>query len=491
MSLTTAFNFNNHFQKQLPFAVSEVATSPFTNNNHLVAFSSDAAALLSLSQTDAEHPDFVKIFGGALLPNGACYSSQVYAGHQFGHFVPQLGDGRSISLGINRNQQGQEFDIQLKGSGPTPYSRMGDGRAVLRSTIREFLASEAFAALNIPTTRALCIIASDDPVYREKAEPGAIMTRLTPSNIRFGHYEYYFHHNKLTELDALANYCLEYYFPQCQQAEKPHLAMLKEITTSTAKLIAKWQAVGFSHGVMNTDNMSILGLTIDYGPFSFLDRYQPGFICNHSDHQGRYAFDQQPSIGLWNLNALAYTFSRWLNADDIRSVLSQYETILVQHYNHLMQAKLGVVQWQKQDNTLLGQFLAIMESDQADYHLSFRLLNLINGDDNNNENCHALIALFNEPTAITAWLHQYRARLQQQTLSDQARHEKQNAVNPKYILRNYLAETAIRSAMAGDYSKIATLQKILSQPYHEQPQFDAYSFSVPSWAEKLEVSCSS
>ncbi|MGJ8693072.1 MAG: protein adenylyltransferase SelO [Thalassotalea sp.] len=490
MTSSPFLQFQNTLTSELDFIFEDVSTTPFSDN-FLIAYSPETAELLSLAQNIDQHEDFIKIFSGEMLPEGARHTAQVYAGHQFGHFVPQLGDGRSISLGEITNNQKTQYDLQLKGSGPTPYSRMADGRAVVRSCIREFLASEAFAALGIPTTRALCITATNDKVYRESAEQGAIMTRVTESNIRFGHFEFFFHHNRLAELDQLANYCLKYLYPECLRAPQPHLAMLMAIVERTASLMAKWQAFGFAHGVMNTDNMSILGLTIDYGPFGFLDQFESGFICNHSDHQGRYAFEQQPSIGLWNLNALAYTFSRWLQPDDIRQVLENYEPQLIKTYNHLMQQKLGLESWQDDDKHLLGRLLGIMEEQKADYSLSFRLLNSVFIADSTNSQCQALIALFASPEKITAWLTTYRARLQQQSLKCDERIKQQNLANPKYILRNYLAETAIRSANAGDYSEIETLRQLLTNPYDEQPNMHAYAKVPPIWGKKLEISCSS
>ena len=490
MSDSLVLAFNNVTTNALPFIFQDVATTPFSES-YLVAFSPEAAHYISLPFNVKEHDDFVKIFSGEKLPTGARHTSQVYAGHQFGQFVSQLGDGRSISLGEIQDTEQNPIDIQLKGSGPTPYSRMGDGRAVLRSCVREFLASEAMAALNIPTTRALCITSTNDPVYREKPEHGAIMTRLTPSNIRFGHFEYFFHHNKLEELDQLGSYCLEKLYPECLKADNPHQAMLLEVTHRTATLIAQWQSIGFAHGVMNTDNMSILGLTIDYGPFAFLDNYEPEFICNHSDHQGRYAFDQQPSIGLWNLNALGYTFSRWLEPEDIRTALASYEPTLMSHYNLLMQQKLGLDQWLEKDKFLLGKLLSLMNKFKVDYTLAFRLLNTIFQEDNTNQQCQVFIDLFDEQTDIITWLGTYRIRLRLQGRDDKRRHQQQNRVNPKYILRNYLAETAIRSANTGDFSEIERLRKVLTSPFAEQNEMNAYANQPPAWGREMEISCSS
>lgn len=489
-----ALHFDNHLVKHLGFQYQKVTPTPLIDS-HLVAVSDAMLAELGLSKDDVNQTNFIDVFAGRVLPKGGCYHAQVYAGHQFGQFVPQLGDGRAISLGEVVDVHGNRQDLQLKGAGLTPYSRMGDGRAVLRSCIREYLASEAMHALGIPTTRALCIAGSNHDVYRETAEKGAIMTRVSPSYIRFGHFEYWFHQGRKDELNQLADYCLAEYFHDCLNEPKPHLGMFKQIVASTAKLIAKWQAHGFAHGVMNTDNMSILGLTIDYGPFGFLDDYDPTFICNHSDHTGRYAFEQQPSIGLWNLNALAITFSGWLSTEEITDTLKTYEPIFVQEYIQLMQQKLGLSIWQESDQALLGQYLNLMSSHKADYSLSFRLLNQVQQADNDNTHCQALLALFDSKcenyAGISEWLNLYRQRLAENDWDDEERQSMQNQYNAKYILRNYLAQQAIAKAEQGDYHEITKLEQILTKPFNEQQEHQAYAQTAPSWGKSLEISCSS
>ena len=490
MSEPIAFNFDNRLVKHLPFIYRPVSPTPLVNS-HLVATSDAMLAELGIAKDDLHQTNFVDVFAGKVLPKGGYFHAQVYSGHQFGQYVPQLGDGRAISFGEIIATSGQRLDVQLKGAGETPFSRMGDGRAVLRSCIREFLASEAMAALDIPTTRALCIIGSEHDVYRERVEKGAIMTRTSPSYIRFGHFEYWFHQGKKDELNQLADFCLAEYFPECLTLENPHKAMLAAIVQSTATLIAKWQVHGFAHGVMNTDNMSILGLTIDYGPFGFLDDYQPSFICNHSDHTGRYAFDQQPSIGLWNLNALAITFSDWLSTEEIRTELSQYEPIFVQHYISLMQRKLGLATWQDEDQALLGEWLTLLAKQKADYTLSFRLLNQVFVDDVDNQQCQKLLAHFNDKQAVIEWLKKYRQRLAYDDMTDRARHQIQNQHNAKFILRNYLAQQAIRQAEQGDYTEIERLQDVLQTPFDEQAGAEHYAQPAPEWGKHLEISCSS
>jgi uncharacterized protein YdiU (UPF0061 family) len=259
-----------------------------------------------------------------------------YSGHQFGQYNPQLGDGRGLLLGEVINRKGERWDVHLKGAGRTPYSRFGDGRAVLRSSIREYLCSEAIHALGIPTTRALCIIGSKEPVQRETRETAATLVRIADSHIRFGHFEWIFH-NKPTHLKDFADYVINRHYPDCATADKPYAALLNAIVNRTATLMAQWQLVGFAHGVMNTDNFSITGCTFDYGPYGFLDVYKPSFVCNHSDNTGRYAWNQQPSIGLWNLNALAYALSPLIDKEDIMSALQRYEGILVDYYYQGMQ----------------------------------------------------------------------------------------------------------------------------------------------------------
>ncbi|QOL26291.1 YdiU family protein [Thalassotalea sp. LPB0316] len=490
MATQSTFSFTNRFYNAIPEAYQHAAASVFADN-HLVCINDTARNDLMICADHAKSENFLAMITGQQLPPNGFSAAQVYAGHQFGQYVPQLGDGRALNIGELKTDRGEYYELQLKGAGITPFSRHGDGRAVLRSTIREYLASEAMHQLDIPTTRALAITSTSEQVWREQAEPGAILTRFATSHIRFGHFEYFFHHNKKATLNKLADFCLTHYFPEQNKSDNPHLAMLQAIVERTARLIAKWQAVGFTHGVLNTDNMSILGLTIDYGPFGFLDTYQPSFISNTSDHTGRYAFEQQPSIGLWNLNALAYTFSTWLNTEQIRQALRHYEPVLVSHYNELMAQKLGFSQWRQSDTELIGQLLAIMAQQQADYTRVFRQLSYVDEHQTSFERCQALLDEFADQQPIEQWLNQYKTRLRDNPLARTERVIRQNQVNPKYILRNYLAQNAINSAYAGDYSEIARLQTILATPFDEQPRYNAYAKQAPQWGKELNISCSS
>lgn len=415
-----------------------------------------------------------------------------YAGHQFGVYNPDLGDGRGLLLGELESQNGEVFDLHIKGAGLTPYSRMGDGRAVLRSTIREYLCSEAMVGLGIPTTRALGMLVSDTPVYREKCEQGALLLRVATTHIRFGHFEHFFYTNQLTELKLLADKVIEWYWPECLEHDKPYVVMLNNIVERTAEMIALWQAYGFAHGVMNTDNMSIVGETFDYGPFGFLDDYDPNYICNHSDYQGRYAFDQQPRIGLWNLSALAHSLSPLIDKADLEDALSRYEGLVGQHFSHLMRAKLGLNSKQEGDTQLFAAMFEMLHQNQVDYTRFMRELSYLDYNQTS-----AVSDLFLDREVAEHWLALYLQRCEQEhdaqgcPVNGKLRCEQMRKVNPKYILRNYLAQLAIDKAEQGDFSEVHQLVQLLRQPYEEQPEMEAYANLPPDWGKKMEISCSS
>ncbi|MEH0665637.1 YdiU family protein [Vibrio scophthalmi] len=415
-----------------------------------------------------------------------------YAGHQFGVYNPDLGDGRGLLLGELKDAKGEVYDLHLKGAGLTPYSRMGDGRAVLRSTIREYLGSEAMAGLGIPTTRALGMLASDTPVYREKQERGALLLRVARSHLRFGHFEHFFYTNQLSELRLLADKAIEWYWPECQTATKPYLAMFEQIVERTAHMIAMWQAVGFAHGVMNTDNMSILGETFDYGPFCFLDDYDPQLICNHSDYQGRYAFDQQPRIALWNLSALAHALSPLVDKADLEQGLGQFESVLNREFSAIMRKKLGLKTKLEQDPQLFSAMFELLAQQSVDYCRFMRALSMLDSEPEQN-----VIDLFVDRGAASDWLSLYLARCEcevDESGSPVSAHDRCAAmrqVNPKYILRNYLAQMAIDNAEQGDYQLVNELALVLQSPYDEHPNFEHFAALPPDWGKRLEISCSS
>ncbi|MBM7035093.1 protein adenylyltransferase SelO [Vibrio ulleungensis] len=415
-----------------------------------------------------------------------------YAGHQFGSYNPDLGDGRGMLLGELPDQHGTCFDIHLKGAGLTPYSRMGDGRAVLRSTIREYLGSEALAGLGVPTTRALGMFSSHTPVYREQQETGAMLLRATESHIRFGHFEHFFYTQQNDHLRLLADTVIQWYWPECVHREKPHLAMFERIIDATALMIAHWQTKGFTHGVMNTDNMSILGQTFDFGPYAFMDGFYPEFVPNHSDYQGRYSFYRQPSIALWNLSALGYALTPLLDKLDIEQSLEQFSTLYHGYFDQQMSLKLGLVDWQQDDRDRVRSLLDILTKERTDYTRFMRELSRID-----QHGLTPVTDLFVDKDAISQWLTEYLARCEHnvdehgKNLDAAARCQSMRAHNPKYVLRNYLAQQAISLAEAGDFSEVHRLAELLKRPYDEQPENQHYANLPPQWAADIEISCSS
>jgi uncharacterized protein YdiU (UPF0061 family) len=456
---------------------------------YLVAWNPDALELLGLHHESVGTKEFVELFSGNATLSGSDPLAAIYAGHQFGHYVPQLGDGRAILLGEIVHPSGDRWEVQLKGAGRTPYSRGGDGRAVLRSSIREYICSEAMHGLGIPTTRALCITGTDMPIHRETVETGALVTRLSPSFIRFGSFEVFFYRDQHDEIKTLADFTLRHYFPELLEEAKPYPALLREATQRTAKLMAQWQAVGFCHGVMNTDNMSILGLTLDYGPYGFMEAYDPRYICNHSDHDGRYAYNQQPQIGAWNCTCLAQALLPLMDIDDARAALNEYGETFATEYMHLMCAKLGLP-FEESSAPLVTDLLDLMAQNRVDYTNFFRSLSQF--DTAADAGNAPLRDQFMMREAFDAWARRYGVVLRKLGSDDRARAQQMNRANPKYILRNYLAETAIRKARdERDYTEIERLRSILANPFDEQPDFNDYSQEPPDWAKEIEVSCSS
>ncbi|WP_434646866.1 protein adenylyltransferase SelO [Achromobacter piechaudii] len=478
----------------LPAAFYTRLTPQGLNNPRLLHANADAAALIGLDPAVLDSPEFLQVFsGGQPLPGGDTLAA-VYSGHQFGVWAGQLGDGRAHLLGEVQGPDGG-WELQLKGAGMTPYSRMGDGRAVLRSSVREYLASEAMHGLGIPTTRALALVVSDDPVMRETVETAAIVTRMSPSFVRFGSFEHWSSRRQPDLLKTLADYVIDRFYPECRdapadpaQAEAaPYLNLLRVVTHRTARLMADWQAVGFCHGVMNTDNMSILGLTLDYGPYGFMDGFRLGHVCNHSDSEGRYSWNRQPSVALWNLYRLGGSLHALVqDVEALRAVLDEFEAVFTRAFHDRMGAKLGLAAWLPADEPLLDDLLKLMDANQADFTLSWRrLADAVLGQRS------AFEDLFIDRPAAAAWLDRLLARQAQDGRPAEARADAMNRVNPLYVLRNHLAEEAIRAAKKGDASEIDTLMKLLRNPYQPQPGYERYAGLPPDWAGSLEVSCSS
>ncbi|MCW9051310.1 MAG: YdiU family protein [Motiliproteus sp.] len=466
---------------------SKVAPTPL-ENPHLAHFNQRLADDFNLNQKDFSNSAFTDYLAGKKpLPEQFQPFAMAYSGHQFGSFNPGLGDGRAISLCEFKDKHQQSWEFQLKGSGPTPYSRGFDGRAVLRSVIREYLGSEAIWALGIPTSRALCIVASDTPVKREKIENGAMMIRVSPSHIRFGSFERFYGQGQHPQVRALAEHCIEQHFPHLVDESDRFGLWFDEVVRTTAQMVAHWQAVGFCHGVMNTDNFSILGITFDYGPFGFMERYDPGHVCNHSDHEGRYAFDQQPRMAFWNCLCLGQALTPLIDRDRLEQGLTLFEPKLQAHYLKLLRAKLGLEQDLKQDSNLITALLALLAGENLDYTRFFRGLSNLEKDKPAN---HWIYQQANAQT-VDEWLDQYRQRLADEDSDCRRRQLLMKQHNPKYVLRNYLAQTAIEKAEAGDYTEIEQLLTLLHSPFDEHPTLEQYAQLAPDSACGLSVSCSS
>jgi uncharacterized protein YdiU (UPF0061 family) len=463
----------------------------------MVHFNAPLAARMGLPADAARDPDLLVLMAGNAVRQGVDPLATVYAGHQFGTFVPQLGDGRALWLGQVRNAQGELFELQLKGAGHTPYSRFADGRAVLRSTIREYLCSEAMHALGIPTTRALCMVASPDPVQREQIETAAIVCRVAPSFIRFGHFEFFYYQQRHDMLAPLADHLISLHFPALanEAPAKRYAAWLTQVVERTARLIAQWQGVGFCHGVMNTDNMSALGLTIDYGPYGFLDGFQSGHICNHSDEAGRYAYDQQPRIGYWNSAKLLQATLPLLHEEPEKAVeiaqaiLARYPDAYADAALNGWRAKLGLQEAREGDRDLANLFLNILDRGRNDFTRCFRGLAGVSSAAE--APAPSMRDEITDVAAFDEWLASYRERLRAENSDDAARASRMNAVNPKYVLRNHLVQTAIEQAEHGVDAEVARLFEILQRPYDEQPEHETYAAQPPEWAQEISVSCSS
>jgi serine/tyrosine/threonine adenylyltransferase len=477
-----------HFSQLGDAFFTRLSTTPMPAP-YWVSTSHSAAQALGLSDAWMQSDEALQaLTGNTVLPNSQPLAS-VYSGHQFGQWAWQLGDGRAILLGELTAPSGQGWEIQLKGAGLTPYSRMGDGRAVLRSSIREFLCSEAMHALGIPTTRALCVTGSDQPVRREEIETAAVVTRCAPSFIRFGHFEHFSYSGQHAELKTLADYVISRYYPHCTAAKNPYAALLEAVSERTAIMVAQWQAVGFCHGVMNTDNMSILGLTIDYGPFQFLDVFDPTHICNHSDTQGRYSYNKQPNIAYWNLFCLGQALLPLISAtgeqDEAIDALEPYKTIFPQQLEMRLRHKLGLADSHESDKELIEGILKLLAQNKVDYTIFWSRLTA----SATNRDYEPVRDLFLDRESWDVWLLSYSERLEQQILGLQA--DLMGKSNPVYVLRNHLGEEAIQKAKVKDFSEVERLLSLLQSPFTAQAGMEAYAGFPPDWASKIEISCSS
>ncbi|MEK6805063.1 MAG: YdiU family protein [Pseudomonadota bacterium] len=461
----------------------------------LLHFNEDAAKLIDLDSAEAQKPEFTEIMAGNRPLPGGDPLAMLYAGHQFGSFVPQLGDGRALLIGQVRNKKNESWDLQLKGAGQTPYSRHADGRAVVRSSVREYLCSEAMHGLGIPTTRALCIVTSPEPVQRETTEHAAVLCRMAPSHVRFGSFEVFYYRKQYEKLKPLADHVIAEHFPHHAERADSYAAWLTEVTARTARLMALWQSVGFCHGVMNTDNMSVLGLTLDYGPYGFIDAFDPRHVCNHSDEGGRYAYDQQPGVGHWNISKLLQACLPLLSShpeaavERAKPILESYREAFISANLALLRAKLGLREARDNDHELINQWMELLTRSRGDFTRSFRFLA---GTDTRSVAPPTLLAdHLVDVEGLSGWHHNYCSRLISEQSDDAERAASMNRVNPKYVLRNHLAQAAIEKAEAGDASEIDRLMKLLRRPFDEQPEMAAYFAEPPASAQHISVSCSS
>lgn len=442
---------------------------------------------LNLDVSSLNSQESLAVFSGNITPVGSTPLAMVYAGHQFGQFVDQLGDGRAHLLGELINKQGERFDLQLKGSGPTPYSRNGDGRAALGPVIRETILSEAMHALNIPTTRTLAAISSGEGVIREQELPGAVLTRVAKSHIRVGTFEYFKHRKDYASLKHLADYVINRHYPSLQETEDPYLSLLETVIETQAKLIANWLRVGFIHGVMNTDNVSITGETLDYGPCAFLDEFNHQKVFSAIDRSGRYAYGNQARIGLWNMVRFAETILPFLHHHGSKAkqkaldALAHYETVFRFYWLKNMRQKLGLIQVKPHDSTLINSLLQLMEEKSLDFTQTFTRLTSALAENNP----HLLLETLGSDSNALAWLQSWKVRLNEEGQAMVHLAKIAALANPVYIARNHQVEKAIQSAMLkDDYTVMNKLMVVLSSPYQRQENATAYE-SPPKEVEKI------
>ncbi len=475
----------------------------------LLAYSREVADLLGLSEEDVSSPTFASVFGGnGLLPGMEPYAA-CYGGHQFGHWAGQLGDGRAITLGETINDKGERWELQLKGAGPTPYARRADGRAVLRSSIREFLCSEAMHHLGVPTTRALSLVATGEEVIRDmfydghpRPEPGAVVCRVAPSFIRFGNFEIFTARDDQATLEKLVAFTIARDFPEIEgEAAEQRARWFDEVCVRTARMVAHWMRVGFVHGVMNTDNMSILGLTIDYGPYGWIDNFDFGWTPNTTDADTRrYRFGQQPRIAQWNLSCLAGALAPLFETTaPLEAGLNHFADVYNTESRAMTAAKLGFQRFRDEDDALVSELYTLMQQAEVDMTLFFRGLAAV---DLEAPSLHSLEEAFYDEelrsqyeAGFGAWLQRYAARLRDDDMPPDMRRAQMNAVNPRFVLRNYLAQEAIDRAEAGDVSRVHTLLEVLRRPYDDQPQHAEFAQRRPEWGRNKAgcsmLSCSS
>ncbi|OWF42250.1 selenoprotein O-like [Mizuhopecten yessoensis] len=483
---------------------------PLRSSPVLAAISDDVLVnILDLDPAVTRNREFTEFVSGGLNLHGAVPLTHRYGGHQFGSWAGQLGDGRAVMLGEYVNKKGERWELQLKGSGLTPYSRRGDGRAVIRSSIREFLCSEALHYLGVPTSRAASLVISDDPIVRDQfydghpqTERAAIVLRASKSWFRFGSLEILARSREIDLLRQLADFIIKKYFVDIKQhGNDRYLELYSAIVEQTASMIATWQAVGFTHGVCNTDNFSILSVTIDYGPFGFLEEYNPGFVPNTSDDEGRYSYERQPDVGYYNLDKLRLALEPLLTTEQAKqmtTILKGYVDTYKAKFMKLFRRKIGLSKEDEDDEQIIAILLKMMEETKTDFTMTFRQLSETNINDldtavrSPGDQVWALKKLASHDWFV-AWVKMYMAMLVRQNVSESNRQRIMKLTNPRYVLRNWIAQRAITKAEQNDFSEVAKVLRVLERPFtiQEEAEADGFASPPPHWARTLRVSCSS
>jgi serine/tyrosine/threonine adenylyltransferase len=490
--MTVHFPFQNTYAALPANFFARVAPTP-VSAPRLIKLNRPLARHLGLDPDLLDSPEGAEILAGKRLPDGADPIAMAYAGHQFGQFVPQLGDGRAILLGEVIDKDGVRRDIQLKGSGPTPFSRRGDGRAALGPVLREYIVSEAMFALGIPTTRSLAATITGESVMRETMLPGAVLTRVAASHVRVGTFQYFAARGDTEAVRRLADHVIERHYPELARAEQPYHALLAAVVARQADLVARWLLVGFIHGVMNTDNTSISGETIDYGPCAFMDYYDPGQVFSSIDEMGRYAYANQPRIALWNLTRLAECLLPLFSEDqekaiaEAQDILSAFPEKFSAAYQAGLRRKIGLFTVREGDEALVQDLLDAMASGKADFTLTFRRLSAAAADPAADADVRALFA---DPAAFDEWAARWRQRTSEEPQTQGERRAAMRAVNPAFIPRNHRIEAVIQAAVTSDdYAPFEELVAVLARPYEDQPAFAAYAEPPEPHQRVLQTFC--
>ncbi|MCY3985989.1 MAG: YdiU family protein [Candidatus Dadabacteria bacterium] len=486
MKKITELRFENAYA-QLPPEFYEKKDPAGFIHPHIIAFNGKLAAKIGIDPGEEHNPLLAEYLCGKRPIPGADPLAMYYAGWQFGVYNPHLGDGRALLLGQIVDGSGRGWDLHLKGCGASRFSRGFDGRATLRSCIREYLGSEALHHLGIPSTRALCITGGTEKIERETREPAAMMLRVARTHVRFGSFEGFYYRGEKESVRMLADYVIAGYYPEIPHGTKNGYGLLLLKTAEkTAETIARWQAYGFTHGVMNTDNMSIIGLTLDYGPYGFFENLERDYTPNHSDHFGRYSYVNQPAIGWWNLEKFAKCLKGLVDEEEIAGALEAYNTDFSSAYKKFMLRKFGFSKEKRQSLRFIEKTLGMLSEDETDYHIFFRSISKVKKNGSFMENPW----LGSVSGKWQRWISEYAGELQENSPPDNERRKLMDSVNPKYVLRNHIMETAIRDAVErGDYSEIEKVKRIFENPFLEQPQYESYAGTSPEWAKGLVVSC--